>query len=121
MRGATVEVSADRDFAVYADGEHLTDLPATLRMLPRALRVIAPPRARLTWPAAMSALFEAKRGLARGIGALSRRSGRGGGTTLPGRVLLRMAPDAIERLAAQPRARLDRRQRDQRQDDDGRA
>jgi lipid II isoglutaminyl synthase (glutamine-hydrolysing) len=48
----------------------------------------------------MSALFEAKRRLARGIGALSRRSGRGGGTTLPGRVLVRMAPDAIERLAS---------------------
>ncbi|MGA8217068.1 MAG: diacylglycerol kinase family lipid kinase, partial [Solirubrobacterales bacterium] len=42
MRGATVEVSADRDFAVYADGEHLTDLPATIRTLTRALRVIAP-------------------------------------------------------------------------------
>jgi UDP-N-acetylmuramyl tripeptide synthase len=49
----------------------------------------------------MSALFEAKRGLARGVGALSRRSGRGGGTTLPGRLLVRMAPDAIERLASQ--------------------
>jgi diacylglycerol kinase family enzyme len=36
-------VSADRDFAVYADGEHLADLPATLKVLPRALRVIAPP------------------------------------------------------------------------------
>jgi YegS/Rv2252/BmrU family lipid kinase len=43
LRAATVEISADRDFAVYADGEHLTDLPATLRVLPRALRVIAPP------------------------------------------------------------------------------
>jgi YegS/Rv2252/BmrU family lipid kinase len=41
--GATVEVSADRDFGVYADGEHLADLPATLRVLGRALRVIAPP------------------------------------------------------------------------------
>jgi YegS/Rv2252/BmrU family lipid kinase len=40
--GSQVAVSADRDFAVYADGEHLTDLPATLRVLPRALRVIAP-------------------------------------------------------------------------------
>jgi YegS/Rv2252/BmrU family lipid kinase len=44
MRGGTVQVSADRDFAVYADGEHLTDLPATLRTLTRALRVIAPSR-----------------------------------------------------------------------------
>jgi YegS/Rv2252/BmrU family lipid kinase len=42
LRAATVEISADRDFAVYADGEHLTDLPATLRVLARALRVIAP-------------------------------------------------------------------------------
>ena len=49
----------------------------------------------------MSALFTVKRGLARAVGALSRRSGRGGGTTLPGRMLVRMAPDAIDRLAAQ--------------------
>jgi UDP-N-acetylmuramyl tripeptide synthase len=48
----------------------------------------------------MSALFDAKRGLARAVGALSRRSGRGGGTTLPGRLLVRMAPDAIDRLAS---------------------
>jgi UDP-N-acetylmuramyl tripeptide synthase len=34
------------------------------------------------------------------VGGLSRLSGRGGGTTLPGRMLVRMAPDAIERLAA---------------------
>ncbi len=48
----------------------------------------------------MSALFTAKRGLAKAVGSLSRRSGRGGGTTLPGRLLVRMAPDAIERLSA---------------------
>jgi lipid II isoglutaminyl synthase (glutamine-hydrolysing) len=48
----------------------------------------------------MSALFNAKRGLAKAVGSLSRFSGRGGGTTLPGRMLVRMAPDAIERLAA---------------------
>jgi UDP-N-acetylmuramyl tripeptide synthase len=52
----------------------------------------------------MSALFTAKRGLAKAVGSLSRRSGRGGGTTLPGRLLVRMAPDAIDRLAS----RLDR-------------
>jgi UDP-N-acetylmuramyl tripeptide synthase len=39
--------------------------------------------------------FGAKRALARTIGAASRRSGRGGGTTLPGRVLLRLEPEAI--------------------------
>jgi lipid II isoglutaminyl synthase (glutamine-hydrolysing) len=48
----------------------------------------------------MSALFAAKRGLAKAVGSLSRASGRGGGTTLPGRMLVRMAPDAIDRLGA---------------------
>ena len=47
----------------------------------------------------MSAAFGAKRALARATGGLSRVSGRGGGTTLPGRMLVRMAPDAIERLS----------------------
>jgi UDP-N-acetylmuramyl tripeptide synthase len=48
----------------------------------------------------MSALFKAKLGVARAAGSLSRRSGRGGGTTLPGRLLVRLAPDAIDRLAS---------------------
>jgi YegS/Rv2252/BmrU family lipid kinase len=43
LRASTVEFRADRDFAVYADGEHITDLPASLSVLPKALRVIAPP------------------------------------------------------------------------------
>ncbi len=46
------------------------------------------------------ALFGAKVAASRAIGAASRASGRGGGTTLPGRVLLRLAPDAISRLGA---------------------
>jgi YegS/Rv2252/BmrU family lipid kinase len=37
-----VQIDADRPFAVYADGDHLADLPVTVRLLPRALRVIAP-------------------------------------------------------------------------------
>jgi YegS/Rv2252/BmrU family lipid kinase len=42
-RGAVVEIRADRPFAVYADGDHLTDLPATVRVLGGALELIAPP------------------------------------------------------------------------------
>jgi YegS/Rv2252/BmrU family lipid kinase len=42
LRGAEVEISASRPFEVYADGEHLTDLPAKLHLLRRALRVIVP-------------------------------------------------------------------------------
>ncbi|MDP9277164.1 MAG: MurT ligase domain-containing protein [Actinomycetota bacterium] len=45
-------------------------------------------------------VFGAKVALARAIGAASRTSGRGGGTTLPGRVLLRLSPDAIARLGS---------------------
>jgi UDP-N-acetylmuramyl tripeptide synthase len=45
-------------------------------------------------------LFGAKLALSRALGAASRRSGRGGGTTLPGRVLLRLEPEAIARLGA---------------------
>lgn len=46
------------------------------------------------------ALFGAKVAASRALGAASRASGRGGGTTLPGRVLLRLEPDAIARLGA---------------------
>ncbi len=44
------------------------------------------------------ALFGAKLALARAAGVASRASGRGGGTTLPGRLLLRLEPGAIARL-----------------------
>lgn len=43
LRAAELEIRADRPLAVYADGDHVTDLPAALRVLPRALGVIAPP------------------------------------------------------------------------------
>jgi lipid II isoglutaminyl synthase (glutamine-hydrolysing) len=46
------------------------------------------------------ALFGAKRLLARAVGSASRASGRGGGTTLPGRLLLRLDRRAIARLGA---------------------
>jgi UDP-N-acetylmuramyl tripeptide synthase len=49
----------------------------------------------------VSALFGAKVAAARAIGAASRASGRGGGTTLPGRLLLRLEPEAIARLGTE--------------------
>ena len=45
FRAQHLELSASRPYPVYADGEHLTDLPASLRVLPRALSVIVPPLA----------------------------------------------------------------------------
>jgi YegS/Rv2252/BmrU family lipid kinase len=43
FRASHLELTASRPFPVYADGEHLTDLPASLRVLPRALSILAPP------------------------------------------------------------------------------
>jgi hypothetical protein len=45
-------------------------------------------------------LFAAKVAAARAAAALSRRAGAGGGTALPGKLLLRAAPEALGRLAA---------------------
>jgi YegS/Rv2252/BmrU family lipid kinase len=45
FRASHLELTASKPFPVYADGEHLSDLPASLRVLPRALNVVVPPRA----------------------------------------------------------------------------
>ena len=42
FRARHLELSASHPYPVYADGEHLSDLPASLRVLPRALSVIVP-------------------------------------------------------------------------------
>ncbi len=42
VRGSVVEVAADRPFDIYADGDPVGALPATLRVEPRCLRVIVP-------------------------------------------------------------------------------
>jgi YegS/Rv2252/BmrU family lipid kinase len=41
-RGREVSFGADRPFTAYADGDPIAELPATVRVVPRALRVIAP-------------------------------------------------------------------------------
>jgi YegS/Rv2252/BmrU family lipid kinase len=41
-RGRVVEVDADRPFTIYADGDPLAELPATVTVAERALLVIAP-------------------------------------------------------------------------------
>jgi diacylglycerol kinase (ATP) len=42
LRGARVEVSSDRPFDVYADGERSVPLPAVFQVLPGALKVAFP-------------------------------------------------------------------------------
>ena len=41
-RAAEVRIEGDRPFAIYADGDHVADLPATVTVISRALRVLAP-------------------------------------------------------------------------------
>src|SRR6185312_15033752 len=45
-------------------------------------------------------MYRPARALARLVRALSRRLGRSGGTTAPGRLLLRLSPKALPRMAA---------------------
>jgi len=42
LRGREVTFRADRAFTAYADGDPIVELPATVRVLPGALRVIVP-------------------------------------------------------------------------------
>jgi YegS/Rv2252/BmrU family lipid kinase len=42
LRGREISFRADRPFTAYADGDPIADLPATVRVVPGALRVIAP-------------------------------------------------------------------------------
>jgi YegS/Rv2252/BmrU family lipid kinase len=41
-RGSTIEVAADRDFVIYADGDPIGGVPARIEVEPRCLRLIVP-------------------------------------------------------------------------------
>ena len=45
FRAAEVAISADRPFAIYADGDPIGELPVRVRAIPAALRVLVPPAA----------------------------------------------------------------------------
>jgi diacylglycerol kinase family enzyme len=42
LRGREVAISADRPFTLYADGDPIAELPATVRAVPGAVRVLVP-------------------------------------------------------------------------------
>jgi YegS/Rv2252/BmrU family lipid kinase len=44
FRASRLALDASRPFPVYADGDHLTDLPVSLRVLPRSLSILVSPR-----------------------------------------------------------------------------
>ncbi len=94
---------------MYADGDPIGELPLRVRAIGGAVRVLVPTGgagadAFLATGAAaarrtMSAILEPKLALARAVGAVSRLRG-GGGTSLPGKLLMRMDSSAIAELAA---------------------
>lgn len=47
LRGKNLEISAERPFTVYADGDPIGRLPARITALPAAVRVLVPPGAEL--------------------------------------------------------------------------
>ena len=94
LQGREVTFGADRPFTAYADGDPLAELPATVRALPE--RAAGGGAAMMRLAAGVAA--------AKAVGTLARTAGRGGGTSLPGKVLTRVEPHAIGRLAQ----RLDR-------------
>jgi YegS/Rv2252/BmrU family lipid kinase len=42
LRAAEIEISANRPFTLYADGDPIAELPVTIRALPAAVRVLVP-------------------------------------------------------------------------------
>lgn len=42
LKAAQVTITADRPFTLYADGDPIAELPSTVRVLPAAVRVLAP-------------------------------------------------------------------------------
>jgi len=44
LTGRTIEIRADRPFAVYADGDPIGEVPVTVRLGERRVRIIAPER-----------------------------------------------------------------------------
>jgi YegS/Rv2252/BmrU family lipid kinase len=43
LRARTIEIAASRPFTVYADGDPIAELPATVSVLPAAVRTLVPP------------------------------------------------------------------------------
>ena len=90
LRGREVHISATEPFTLYADGEAIAELPVTDSRAPGRR---PDDRAGMT-------LLGAKIAAARAVGELARRAGRGGGTSLPGKVLMALEPGAIAELSA---------------------
>ena len=113
FRAESVEISSDRPFTMYADGDPIGSLPLRLRALPAAVNMLVPAEQaarpvfsrsspairRLLRAGLMSDTLAPKLALARAAGALSRLRG-GGATSAPGKVLMRLAPGAIGTLGA---------------------
>ena len=115
FRAREVSIGANRPFTLFADGDPIGELPVRVSALAGAITMIVPPpdphppfAAPSPAPAEpgdppaaslMAGPSAAKLALARGVGALSRMRG-GGATSAPGKVLMRLAPDAVGELGS---------------------
>ena len=90
VRTRELHISATRPFTLFADGDPIAELPGHGA---RAAGRGPNDRAAMT-------LLGPKIAAARAVGELARRAGRGGGTSLPGKVLMRLEPGAISELSA---------------------
>ena len=95
---ASVRIDADRPFTLYADGDPIAELPVDR---PRAAR---PPCASCVAARHEPLGSRCKIAAARAVGQLARRAGRGGGTSLPGKVLIRLEPARDRRARRAPAA-----------------
>ena len=93
VRAREVAIASRTPFTMYADGDPVAELPVT-RPVPPGRDPGDRARADDGAPACTKIVA------ARAVGELARRAGRGGGTSLPGRVLLALEPNAITELAA---------------------
>ena len=96
--GRELQIAADRPFTLYADGDPIGELP--LRVERAARRGAgAGPRRQPAGGHTLSGPLAPKLALARAAGALSRLRG-GGATSVPGKVLMRLEPNAIAMLGS---------------------
>ena len=75
LRGREIAFASDRPFRVYADGDPLAVVPVTIRVVPARVEGARPMN-----------LLAPKVAAAKAVGTLVRTAGRGGGTSLPGKV-----------------------------------
>ena len=104
-----LRVDADRPFTVYADGDPIGDTPLTIRVIPRAVRVLVP-----------GMMLARQDRASRAPRARCPSAPAAAATSLPGKLLMRLRAGRDRRARAAPAARQRGHLGHERQDDDRR-